>query len=452
MRILPQFLIFLVGAALCTAAPAPTRQANTNNSTTANTLPRPSEYPQAGGIYPIALVQMGEKPDIVALLDDRLWYYINESKPGKILFSEPIELTDTTGAPVRVEHATALGNRILMLQQSGVGAKLALITGNDVPQLQLLDQYTTISATSNEPALKADFDGNGTIDTITLLPNDDKQLHVFTGGSIPVVSADSFFQSIRQECQRNIQKSIEIGDIAESESETVNKAVETYLAAARKAYDAQMDFALYSLKPLHLQNPGLYISTLNLYRNMIQNFYQTEFLIIKKHTCLFESPRTPEVKSDTFAQAILTRGSKWDWYGRGMLCATEQSNEFKTALFQLKQQYLYALMAPEDDTNTNREILTESTSGVHLSNHEFISCTQLQNTPQDYQATRAAKFVVAEKAWMDYCSHATRLQAPVASMHGTGTGQFMRLLQMELMAIHEQFITHLMNGLYAEQN
>ena len=103
-------------------------------------LPQPTAgvgRPQPGRL-PVAVCPHGNgKPDIVALASGRLWYYINESRPGKILFSEPIELTDTNGTPVETDYFYGIGNSRIMIHLAADLAVEAEITGADVPHSAL---------------------------------------------------------------------------------------------------------------------------------------------------------------------------------------------------------------------------------------------------------------------------------------------------------------------------
>ena len=239
-------------------------------------------------------------------------------------------------------------------------------------------------------------------------------------------------------------------EFSESDVERAQEAIDAYLTAARTAYDAQMDFALYSLKPLYTQDAKLYTDTLQRYRKLLQECYLNDFKAMLQLACYVYAPRAPEAEpapQNTFAGAIENRGSKWDYFGRGGIEAASQSREYYMKHFELKQQYLYALMAPENDERVNQELITESTHGGWLQDYEFISCTRLQTTPPNYQATRTDKFYAAEKAWEKYTSKTSQALWPIPSFQGTGTGGFEAHFKMGLYRRHEQFLDALMNSL-----
>ena len=118
------------------------------------------------GRLPVAVLTHGPKHDVVVLANGRLWYYINESKPGKILFSEPIELTDTEGHPVQTEYFYGIGGNKLMIHLAADLAVEAEIVGEDVPQLQFAPTPVQDGRTLPAYQVIADFDGDGVPDIV----------------------------------------------------------------------------------------------------------------------------------------------------------------------------------------------------------------------------------------------------------------------------------------------
>ena len=267
-----------------------------------------------------------------------------------------------------------------------------------------------------------------------------------------VVSTDVLFSTMRDILNTELAYCTEEEGFSESDVERAQEAIDAYLTAARTAYDAQMDFALYSLKPLYTQDAQKYTDTLQRYRQLLQEHYLNDFIDVLNMACFIDNSRVPEAKSETKAEnvyysAIQSRGGKWDYFGRGGIEARWQSREYYMKHFELKQQYLYALMAPEDDERVNQEIITESTHGGWLQDYEFISCTRLQTTPPNYQVTRADKFYAAEKAWEKYTLKTSQVLWPIPSFQGTGTGGFMASFRMGLYMRHELFLDALMESL-----
>lgn len=264
------------------------------------------------------------------------------------------------------------------------------------------------------------------------------------------------FRSIRTTLLQELEQNIDSGLTRKEDSGTITAAIDIYLTAAQKAYDAQMDFALYSLKPLYVQDSQLYLKTLQAYRKLLQENYLVDLQFVKFTSSLLcpqydSSEPLPKPEEDTFAEAIDNRGKYWDDYGRGRLTSSSQSAQFKMAHFRLKQQFLYALMAPADAPGLNKQLLTDATCGEHLADFEFISCTRLNHVPEGYQATRAAKFMKAEEEWEKYISAAAYMISPDGFNYGTGVGEAKQSLKMDLTALHEAFLTKLMKSLRETQ-
>lgn len=131
-------------------------------------LPQPTEGIGTAqpGRLPVAVLTTGSKHDLVVLANGRLWYYINESKLGKILFSEPIELTDTEGNPVETDYVYAIGPDKLMVHLAADLSVEVQIVGEDVPQLKFAPHPVQDSRTMPAWQAIADFDGDGKQDIV----------------------------------------------------------------------------------------------------------------------------------------------------------------------------------------------------------------------------------------------------------------------------------------------
>ncbi len=131
-------------------------------------LPQPaaSTGAQQRGRLPVAVLTHGNKHDLIVLANGRLWFYINESKPGKILFSEPIELTDTDGHPVQTDYFYGIGGNRLMIHLAADLAVEAEIVGTDVPQLSFASAPVQDGRTLPAYQAIADFDGDGVNDIV----------------------------------------------------------------------------------------------------------------------------------------------------------------------------------------------------------------------------------------------------------------------------------------------
>lgn len=131
-------------------------------------LPQPTEGVGTAtpGRFTATVYTHGAKPDLVVLANGRLWYYINESKPGKILFSEPIELKSAKNNTIEAIQICSIGNNKLCLRLETTKTATAQIVGQDVPTLQIIAGRTSeISRESGLHAM-ADFDGDGITDIV----------------------------------------------------------------------------------------------------------------------------------------------------------------------------------------------------------------------------------------------------------------------------------------------
>lgn len=263
-----------------------------------------------------------------------------------------------------------------------------------------------------------------------------------------VLSSNVLFNSFRTTLQAEINKSLQSGDLTQNDLPEANRVIENYLTAAAAAYEAQISFALYSLKPLWEQNADLYTSTLIQYRSTLQTCYINDFRMILAQTDLIMKGDSYNIDDlipllqNEYAQAIQQRGGRWDYFGRGGIIAHQQAAEYLLAQFKLKQQYVYALLSPQEVPG----ISTEATQSEWFANREFLSCAQLRSVPQDYVATRAAKWIQAEELWMQYAKVAAEMISVLPRHHGTGTGGFIYQFELELISLHERFLTRIMQS------
>lgn len=86
---------------------------------------------------PMAVDMGGRLPDLLLQADSRLWFYINESKRGKILFSEPIVLKSVENKDVETAGAAVLRGNELIIRRPDGSLIFAAVVGEDVPKLRL---------------------------------------------------------------------------------------------------------------------------------------------------------------------------------------------------------------------------------------------------------------------------------------------------------------------------
>ena len=109
------------------------------NFTFCSALPAPTEGVGKKQDYriPMAIRAKGKATDLVVQANSRLWYYENESKKGKILFSEPIELKTTDGKELETDGVTVIKGKQLIVRLPNNSLVYAEIVGKDVPQVKL---------------------------------------------------------------------------------------------------------------------------------------------------------------------------------------------------------------------------------------------------------------------------------------------------------------------------
>lgn len=111
---------------------------------------------------PLAIRTKGKKHDLIVQANSRLWYYVNESKKGKLLFSEPQELTTTDGKTLETDGAALWEDNKLIIRRTDGILVYAEVVGEDVPQIKLGDTVKdTASADFKCPSrffVVADYD------------------------------------------------------------------------------------------------------------------------------------------------------------------------------------------------------------------------------------------------------------------------------------------------------
>ncbi len=133
------------------------------------------EFPAANGKQmkhrnPMAIKTRGKTPDLLIQADSHLWYSVNESKPGKILFSKPQMLRTTTQADFETDGAAVLENNKLIIRKPDGSLSMAAVVGEDTPALEIGATVTdTTGAAMKLPArhfVLVDYDHDGTPDIV----------------------------------------------------------------------------------------------------------------------------------------------------------------------------------------------------------------------------------------------------------------------------------------------
>lgn len=134
------------------------------------------EFTPGGGLpqdfrIPACVDVGGRLPDLIVQADSRLWFYINESKRNKILFSEPIVLTTTDNQLYETAGVAQLTRNRLTVRLPDGSLVWADVVGEDVPQLLLIGEVETTEAETfycPEPLyVLRDVDGDGIADLVT---------------------------------------------------------------------------------------------------------------------------------------------------------------------------------------------------------------------------------------------------------------------------------------------
>ncbi|MBQ2379916.1 MAG: cadherin-like domain-containing protein, partial [Akkermansia sp.] len=119
---------------------------------------------------PMAISPWGAKPDLLIQADSRLWYSINESKRGKILFSEPQVLRTSAQAEFETDGAAVLEDNKLIVRKPDGSLVQAYVMGYDVPELEIgATVKDTTGADMKLPArhfVLVDYDHDGTPDLV----------------------------------------------------------------------------------------------------------------------------------------------------------------------------------------------------------------------------------------------------------------------------------------------
>lgn len=119
---------------------------------------------------PMAINMGGARPDLLLQADSRLWFCINESKRGKILFSEPQVLRTTAQAEVETDGAAVIEDNKLVVRRPDGSLVQAYVVGEDVPQLEIGNPVKdTTGAAFKLPSRHfalVDYDNDGSPDLV----------------------------------------------------------------------------------------------------------------------------------------------------------------------------------------------------------------------------------------------------------------------------------------------
>lgn len=138
------------------------------------TGPLPEFTPGAGKQQrhrnPMAIYTKGPKADLLIQADSRLWYSVNESTRGKLLFAEPQVLRTTARAECETDGAAVLeDNKIIIRKPDGTLVQ-AYVLGQDVPALEIGSSVKDTTGADMKLPVRhfalLDYDHDGTPDLV----------------------------------------------------------------------------------------------------------------------------------------------------------------------------------------------------------------------------------------------------------------------------------------------
>ncbi|MBR3696309.1 MAG: hypothetical protein IKL98_08715 [Akkermansia sp.] len=255
------------------------------------------------------------------------------------------------------------------------------------------------------------------------------------------IAPEQLFENIRQTWLEDIRENRQDGDLetlSDEEIQPALAALEEYIAAAHVAYQAQMEFALYSLEPVKNTHPQRYQTALQQYKHALLALYRQDARILRSNSVLTPYYRHPEIvppKEDAFCDALITRAEQSDLGGAGYRAFRAQGSELLKQQLKLKQDTIISHLCPGGDFSLGRE---------------FISNTDINTAgfdAEEYRRVRTEKFKAAEAAWEQYSWAAARLHCPLPQFSGTGTGSMISAQQEYLALNHEKLLILLMRGI-----
>lgn len=254
------------------------------------------------------------------------------------------------------------------------------------------------------------------------------------------IAPEQLFENIRQTWLEDIRESRQDGDLETLSDEKIQPALaalEEYIAAAHVAYQAQMEFALYSLAPIKETHPQRYQIALQQYSQALLILYKRDARIMRASSLLTPYYRAPEITpmEDAFCSAIYERGSESALGGAGYRGFVAQSNIIVEQQLKLKQDLIIAQLDTGGDFSLGREFI--SNSEITADDFDY----------DEYRRVRAEKFKAAEVAWETYSWAAARLHCPIPIYSGTDTGSMISAQHQQLVRNHELFLILLMRGI-----
>lgn len=252
------------------------------------------------------------------------------------------------------------------------------------------------------------------------------------GGFAPVRSTDgdAFHNALLSAWMQDVHASRRNGILSTCSAQDVaaaQQAVTAAVLAARGAYAAQMDYALYSLAPLRQTQPERYQQALHQYRSALFVLYNQDAGYLRNISVLThaEGKAVDAARPDAFAAAMLRRINAQPDYRGGHAELGAHLNQ----RFLHRVDFVAGLLAGDRPAA------------------EFLTNTPLDTVPDAYAETCQAKFRAAFAAWQHYADAAVQLHCPVPTLQGNASPAAMETFRQTLCLHFEAFLTLLAGGL-----
>lgn len=244
------------------------------------------------------------------------------------------------------------------------------------------------------------------------------------------ISSDDAFNAILSTWMQDIQHARKKGELSVCNNEEIaaaRQAVNHAIFIARRAYDAQLDFARYSLKPLRESKSELYSAAEQQFRKALIILLKHDMHQLRLRSVLCGAERHPQVQArkDAFSEALTDRFAAAPTMRNDMVELHSHLNQ----QHQLRVNFIANLLTGDRPTT------------------EFLTNTPLEDAPEDYAATCQAKFHAASSAWQQYMEAAARLHCPIPALQGSSTPTTAQACRQMLQQQYEDFLTLLARGL-----
>ncbi len=243
-------------------------------------------------------------------------------------------------------------------------------------------------------------------------------------------SSDDVFNAMLMTWTQDIQHARKNGDLSlcsQEEIAAARQAVNEAVFAARRAYEAQLDFARYSLEPLCASKPDRTFAAEVQFRQALLALLKHDMHQLRLRSVLCDAARHPKLqpREDAFTAALTARFAT----APTMRSDMAELQAFLNRQHQSKVDFVTSLLAGDRPVT------------------EFLTNTRLEDAPENYAGTCQAKFRTACAAWQQYIDAAARLHCPIPSLQGSSTPAATEACRQMLQCQFEDFLTLLAGGL-----